>query len=165
MNDRYFNEDVMNSANRRERLKAIKEIIRSDKVSSQEELVKKLEEKGFSVTQSTISRDLRDLRLVKVRNYRGEEYYAVEGSKYAFGPVFDEEKLRLKFRESVLSVSRANNIIVVKTYPGEAQGVAAVIDGMNFVEVLGTVAGDDTIICVIDNEGNAQKLLEFIQNL
>lgn len=155
----------MSGINKAERLKIIKEIIKSNKVSSQEELAKKLKERGFNVAQSTISRDLKFLRLVKVRNYRQEEYYTLESNKYATRPLFDKEKLKLKFRESVIAVNRANNIIVVKTYPGEAQGVAAVIDGMNFIEILGTVAGDDTIICVIDSEDNARKLLEFIQDL
>ena len=65
----------------------------------------------------------------------------------------------------MLSIAEANNIIVVKTYPGEAQGTAAVIDGMNFVEILGTVAGDDNIICVIDSSENAKKISRLMQAL
>lgn len=150
--------------NRIQRLKAIKEIIRNNKISTQEELIDNLRQKGYSVTQSTISRDLKYLRLVKVRNYKQEEYYAID-NKYSSGTLFDIEKLKSKFKESVISKDRANNIIVIKTYPGEAQGVAAVVDGMNFVEILGTVAGDDTIICVVDNEDNAEKILNFMQNI
>ncbi len=149
---------------RTERLKAIKEIIKNDKVSSQEELMEKLKKRGYLVTQSTISRDMNCLRVAKVRNYKQNEYYAVE-NKYSEGAIFSMEKLKSKFKDCVISVDRANNIIVIKTYPGEAQGVAALVDGMNFVEVLGTVAGDDTIISIMDNENNAKKIMNLIQNL
>jgi len=147
--------------NRRERLKVIKEIINSKKVSSQEELVKELEDRGFSITQSTISRDLAELRLTKVRNHRQQEYYSLD-SRFYRENMFNYEKFSSKFAESVLSVSKAQNILVIRTYPGEAQGTAAILDGMNFVEILGTVAGDDTIICIADNEENAGRMQKFM---
>ena len=147
--------------NRRERLKVIKEIINSKKVSSQEELVKELEDRGFSATQSTISRDLAELRLTKVRNHRQQEYYSLD-SRFYRENMFNYEKFGSKFKESVLSVSKAQNILVIRTYPGEAQGTAAILDGMNFVEILGTVAGDDTIICIADNEENAGRMQKFM---
>ena len=68
------------------------------------------------------------------------------------------DKFSSKFAGSVLSISRAENILVIRTYPGEAQGTAAVIDGMNFVEILGTVAGDDTIICIAKDIPSAEKI-------
>jgi len=148
--------------NRRERLKVIKEIINSKKVSSQEELVKELEDRGFSITQSTISRDLAELRLTKVRNHRQQEYYSLD-SRFYRENMFNYEKFSSKFAESVLSVSKAQNILVIRTYPGEAQGTAAILDGMNFVEILGTVAGDDTIICIADNEENASRMQKFMK--
>ena len=147
---------------RTERLRAIKEIINSQKISSQEELLNALKKRGYDVTQSTISRDLNQLRLVKIRNYREEEYYAIESSVHE-GKVIDPVKFKSKFKESVISIKRAENIIVLKTFPGEAQGTAAVIDGMNFVEILGTVAGDDTIICIADNPQNAEKMFKMMQ--
>jgi len=147
---------------RRERLKTIKEIINSNKISCQEELVKELEDRGFSVTQSTISRDLTELRLTKVRNHKQQEYYSLD-SRFYKENMFNYEKFNSKFKESVLSVSKAQNILVIRTYPGEAQGTAAVLDGMNFVEILGTVAGDDTIICIADNEANAEKMQKFMK--
>jgi len=64
----------------------------------------------------------------------------------------------------VISAKRAGCIIVVKTFPGEAQGTAAIIDGMNFGEILGTVAGDDTIICVADSNNNGEKILKLMKN-
>lgn len=147
---------------RRERLKTIKEIINNGKISSQEELVKELEIRGFPITQSTISRDLNELRLTKVRNHKQQEYYSLD-SRFHNDNIFNYEKFSSKFKESVLSISKAQNILVIRTYPGEAQGTAAVLDGMNFVEILGTVAGDDTIICIADNEENAEKMQEFMK--
>ena len=147
---------------RSKRLRAIKEIINIKKISSQEELLNELIKRGYNATQSTVSRDLNYLRIVKIRNYMQEEYYAVETGKFE-GKIIDPEKFKSKLKESVVSVKRADNILVIKTFPGEAQGTAAVIDGMNFVEILGTVAGDDTIICIIDTTDNAEKLIIMIR--
>jgi len=147
---------------RSERLKIIKEIISSRKISSQEELLNELLKKGYNITQSTVSRDLNYLRVAKIRNYLNEEYYTVDRNLYE-GKSIDPDKFRSKFKESVVSVKRAGNIIVIKTFAGEAQGTAAIIDGMNFVEILGTVAGDDTVICIIDGEENTDKILALMK--
>lgn len=149
---------------RTERLKLIRDLIKTKKIASQEELIEELLAIGYSVTQSTISRDIKQLNLVKVRNSLQEEYYALS-SKYQVDPQFNIGKIKFKFKENVLSVDLSNNIIVIRTNPGEAQGVAAVIDGSNFEEILGTVAGDDTIICVANSEDNAKKILKFFQQL
>ena len=143
--------------NRKERLKVIKEIIGEKKISSQEELVRELKNKGHEVAQSTISRDLHELRLTKARDHRQEEFYSLEG-RFHRENIFDFEKFKSKFISSVLSISSAENILVIRTYPGEAQGTAAVIDGMNFIEILGTVAGDDTIICITKDREAAEKI-------
>jgi transcriptional regulator of arginine metabolism len=149
---------------RKERLKAIYEIINTKRVSSQEELRDELLKKGIFITQSTISRDIRDLRLTKIRNFKQEEYYVMDKSNKDKS-FFTPEKLKAKFKESVISTNVANNIIVIKTYPGEAQGTAAIVDGMNYVEILGTVAGDDTIICVINKNSNALKIHKLLQEM
>ena len=143
--------------NRRQRLKTIKEIIENKKISSQDQLVRELKEKGHMVAQSTISRDLHELRLTKVRDHTENEFYSLNG-RFSRENIFDFEKFRSKFASSVLSISRADNILVIRTYPGEAQGTAAVIDGMNFIEILGTVAGDDTIICIVKNAEDAKNI-------
>ncbi len=147
---------------KRERLRVIKEIINSKKISSQDELVNELKNRGCIVTQATISRDLHELGPVKVRNYREEGYYCLD-NRFRKDNIFDFEKFSSKFKNIVLSVSRAKNTLVIRTYPGEAQGTAAVIDGMNFIEILGTVAGDDTIICIADNEKNADKIQKLME--
>jgi len=149
---------------RTERLKLIRDLIKTKKIASQEELIEELSAIGYSVTQSTISRDIKQLNLVKVRNSLQEEYYALS-SKYQVDPQFNIGKIKFKFKENVISVDLSNNIIVIKTNSGEAQGVAAVIDGSNFEEIMGTVAGDDTIICVANSEDNAKKILKFFQQL
>ncbi len=146
-----------------ERIRLIKEIISSKKISSQEELLNELAKRGYAVTQSTISRDIKHLRLSKTRNYKQQEYYSIE-SRSIDGKFFDTEKFKSKFKEGVISAKRAGCIIVVKTFPGEAQGTAAIIDGMNFGEILGTVAGDDTIICVADSNNNGEKILKLMKN-
>lgn len=149
---------------RPERLKLIRDIIRGNKISSQDQLAAELKGRGLDVTQSTVSRDIRTLNLVKVRDTEQNEYYA-ENKKYSSDPQVEMKRVRLKFRDNVVSIERAKNIIVIGTNPGEAQGVAAAIDGSNFEKILGTVAGDDTIICVIDNEKNAEKMLELFRRL
>jgi len=149
---------------RSERLKIIRKIISSNKITSQDHLMTELKSRGFNVTQSTVSRDINFLNLVKVRDAEEKEYYALN-KIYPADPKFDTGRIKIKFKENVVSVERAINIIVVKTNPGEAQGVAAVIDGSNFEPILGTVAGDDTIICVVDNETSAKEMVDFFKKL
>jgi transcriptional regulator of arginine metabolism len=149
---------------RNQRLSAIKEIIKENKIASQESLIEELAGRGFNVTQATVSRDIQFLNLVKVRDLQNNEFYSIKSS-YQSDPQFRQNRLKIKFKENVVSIQDAGNILVIKTLPGEAQGVAAVIDGSNFTEILGTVAGDDTIICVVENEKGAEKMSVFFMNL
>jgi len=149
---------------RNQRLRFIRDLIEEKKIGSQDELIENLEKNGYRVTQSTVSRDLRHLGVIKIRDFDQEEYYGIEKGRQG-NPVSTLEKLKQRFRESVVAVNQAKNLIVVKTLPGEAQGVAVVIDGMNYKEMLGTVAGDDTILCVIDSDENAKKLKDFYKSL
>jgi len=153
---------VRHGLNKRQRLKLIKEIIGTNRISSQEELVSHLKQKGHEVAQSTISRDMHELRLTKARDHKQQEFYSMDG-RFSRGNIFDMDKFRSKFADSVISVSSAENILVIRTYPGEAQGTAAVIDGMNFVEILGTVAGDDTIICIASDSGTAGRMRNLME--
>ena len=131
------------------RQEKIIEIIESQAVETQEALQEKLRECGFDVTQATVSRDIKELRLTKVAT-RGNRYkYAVLDS--------DDPKQAAKFvfilKETVLSVQCAQNILVIKTFSGMAQAAAAALDHLFGSEVLGTIAGDDTIFAVTpDNE-------------
>ena len=128
-------------------------------------LLKEIQNRGFEVTQSTISRDLKNLRLIKRRSLDGEEYYVIDNNIFPEKKPSSFEKLASKFKESVTSLRNAGNIIVIKTFPGEAQGVAAVLDSMSYNEILGTVAGDDTIICIIDNLENTVKLINILKSI
>jgi transcriptional regulator of arginine metabolism len=147
------------------RFKEIVNIINTRKITSQEMLLREVQLSGFNVTQSTISRDLKDLRLAKRRNLNGEEYFVIDNNVYPDKKSLSFEKLVSKLKESVISIRDAGNVIVIKTHPGEAQGVAASIDSMNYYEILGTVAGDDSIICVVDTIENTARLMDILNNI
>jgi transcriptional regulator of arginine metabolism len=148
---------------RQERLKIIREIIKEKKISSQEDLLEELNKKSIRVTQATVSRDISSLNLVKIRDALQNEYYGISFN-YQGDQHTGLQRIKSKFKDSVISVEMANNIIVIKTEPGEAQGVAWAIDSSNFEEILGTVAGDDTIICIVKNEAETQKIMELFKS-
>jgi transcriptional regulator of arginine metabolism len=148
---------------RQERLRVTREIIKEKKISSQEDLLEELNKRGIKVTQATISRDISSLNLVKIRDSLQNEYYGLSFN-YQGDQHTGFQRIKSKFKDSVISVEMANNIIVIKTEPGEAQGVAWAIDSSNFEEILGTVAGDDTIICIIKNEAETQRILELFKS-
>lgn len=130
----------------------ILEIIRRNHVRTQKELADFLEQSGLKVTQATLSRDIKDLKLIKVHNDSGDMVYAVGGEeprRHTTGSIFSE---------SVLSVEHALNIVVIKTLSGMAQGVGSLLDRMNLPETLGSIAGDDTIMIVTHTEEEAKKI-------
>lgn len=149
--------------NRKQRLRYLKDLIENNKIRSQEDLILNLRQEGYEVTQSTVSRDLRHLGVIKLRDLDQKEYYGIE--KGLGSTQFTPERLTQRFSESAIDIKIAGNLIVIKTLPGEAQGVAVVLDGMNYRELLGTVAGDDTILCIIDNDKNAKKLFDYFKRL
>ena len=139
----------------------ILEIIRNNDIFTQEELQSKLSECGFKVTQATVSRDIRELKLVKVINKDGFYHYAVpEGDN-----IGKQSKLRNIFSGSVKSVDYAGNIVVVKCHTGMAQAVCASLDAMKYEEIVGTIAGDDTIFILLRTELNAKKFVETLKML
>lgn len=140
------------------RQRAILDLVGSGPVASQEELQHALAKLGFKVGQATLSRDIRELGLVK-----SGEGYALPASEVST-PQFLPSVSRLA-REFVLDVRRAQNLIVVKTVVGSAQPVAAALDGEDWPEVVGTIAGDDAILIVTPNGKAAQKLEHRIRGL
>jgi transcriptional regulator of arginine metabolism len=128
------------------RHKKILEIIKEQDISTQEGLAEALRKAGFSVTQATISRDIKELGLVKVPGNSGGSRYAAAGE--TVNPR-NCDRLKRFFRDSVVSIDNSENLIIIKTLPGEAQGVASAIDNSGWPEIIGTVAGDDTILVVI----------------
>ncbi|MFW5656654.1 MAG: arginine repressor [Bacteroidota bacterium] len=135
--------------NKTQRLLAIKDILTSHSISSQEELLQKLEEKGFRYTQATLSRDLKFLRISKVvDNKKGYIYKMPESSSEKNGGIMPDKQAATGFE----SIEFSNNLAVIKTLPGFASSVAFRIDSAGTYEILATVAGDDTIL-LIPREG------------
>lgn len=143
------------------RQKKILEIVHHYPIETQDDLIDRLLAEGFSVTQATVSRDIRELHLSKVLTGKGTYRYVL--------PKKEETPVGVRFAsslaESVLSVEYAQNILVIKTYPGLANAVAAGIDGMVLSDVLGCVAGDDTIFVITRSEAAAKTLCEQVSEL
>ena len=130
---------------------AILSIIEQYDIETQEELAGKLKEMGILVTQATVSRDIKELRLLKVLSGSGGYKYAT-ADKAEHG--LSERFVRM-FKDSVLSINFAGNIVVIKTLSGSANAAAEAIDSMRLQEILGTMAGDNTILAVVHNETEA----------
>jgi len=139
----------------------IMEIIESHDIETQEELIDQLRRAGFEVTQATVSRDIRELKLAKVMSEHGNY-------KYVLPKPGDQEKQQIYSKAligSIKSVECAMNDIVIKTYPGMANAVAAGIDALHEHDILGSVAGDDTIIIIVHSTEAAQILCKRIRKL
>ncbi|MBQ7655170.1 MAG: arginine repressor [Clostridia bacterium] len=130
---------------------AILSIIEQNDIETQEELASKLREMGIDVTQATVSRDIKELRLLKVLSGTGGYKYAT-ADKAEHG--LSERFVRM-FKDSVLSVASAGNIVVLKTLSGSANVAGEAIDSMRLPEILGTMAGDNTVFAVVQNEAVA----------
>lgn len=137
----------------------ILEIIRKYNVETQEELSAHLEQEGYPVTQATVSRDIRQLKLTKVALSNGRQKYAVIGEKQK-----DNKFIRV-FKEGFRSMDMAQNILVIKTEPGMAMAVAAALDAMDCHEIVGSIAGDDTIMCAIRTVEDTVSLMGRLQNI
>ena len=146
---------------RRARHAKILEIISRKEIETQEELCTELENAGFVVTQATISRDIREMHLFKVAGNLKKFRYAYV--REAEGEV--SKKMRSLFRECVLELRVAQNLIVIKTYSGNGSSAGAVVDKINFPEVLGTIAGDDTLLVICENDQKALDVEEKIREL
>jgi transcriptional regulator of arginine metabolism len=144
------------------RQKKILEIIKNRHISTQSELAEALMKAGFQVTQATVSRDVKELRLVKVS--QGDNTYTY-GLPKGQVPVRDNNRLRRMFREVVLSIDHSENLVVIRTLPGNAHGVASLIDGADWKDLIGTVAGDDTIISVAKPKTAAEDVVQRMRNL
>lgn len=128
------------------RCKQIVEIIKEKDIGTQDELVQELIKAGFKVTQATISRDIKELGLIKVPGANGVSRYALPGDTLNLK---SDDRIKRLFKSSVVSVDSSENLVLIKTLPGEAQGVASAIDNAEWPEIIGTVAGDDTILAVV----------------
>jgi len=140
---------------------AILSIIEQYDVETQEELAGRLKDMGIVVTQATVSRDIKELRLLKVLSGSGGYKYAT-ADKAEHG--LSERFVRM-FRDSVLSINFAGNIVVVKTLAGSANTAAEAIDSMHLPEILGTMAGDNTILVIVQNEAEAAQAVKRFQDM
>ena len=139
----------------------ILEIIRDNEIDTQEALAEKLNEAGFNVTQATVSRDIRELRLTKVSVGAGrQKYAAISNDEGEIG-----ERLKRVFKDGVTSIDFAQNIIVIKTLTGMAMAVAAALDAIKFHEVVGCIAGDDTIMCAVRSVDDTIIVMEKIKKM
>ena len=137
-------------------------IIQSSDIETQEQLLLHLKERGFNTTQATISRDIKELRLVKELTGNGGYRYAASGRRNGGG---SETRLRNIFKEGFTSVDVAQNIIVLKTMPGLASAVCSALDGMEIEGMVGTIAGDDTGLLIMRDNAAAQHFSSEIHNL
>jgi transcriptional regulator of arginine metabolism len=143
------------------RQSVILEIIGKNDVETQDELSAILKDRGFEVTQATISRDIKELKLIKVQARDGRYKYAVSGKEH-LGKV---DVFKRVFRETVVSVQQAASLVIVKTITGSANAAAEAIDELNMPEVAGTLAGDNTIFIAVKEEGEQRQIIEELTKL
>jgi len=132
-------------------------------ISNQSDLVEKLESIGITATQATVSRDLEELGAVKVRLPNGDNIYAIP--EYPVDRVLPEDHLRRVMGEWVVEIKTSDNIIVLRTPPGSAHVVASALDRAGLSEVLGTVAGDDTLLVVATSGTDGESLTKSLRHL
>lgn len=144
---------------KKERKEAILALVRSHRIGSQEVLRTLLSDRGFTVTQATLSRDMAELRLVKVMGTDGGAHYALPDAEGHVPPP------EMVFPALFLSAEAAGNLVVVRTAGGGAQAVALSIDAAGWSEVLGTVAGDDTVLVILREAGEATAVRDRLHEI
>lgn len=140
---------------------AILELVEKYEIETQDDLIARLRDSGFDVTQATVSRDIRELKLTKVLTGHG-------GYRYVLPPKDTAQagsKVNRALLESIVLLEAAMNIVVVKTHPGLAQAVAAGIDSLHMPEIVGCVAGDDTLLNVTRDPESAELVCEKLRSL
>lgn len=147
---------------RSERQNTIIKLIQENEIETQGDLTARLKALGFEVTQATVSRDVKELRLVKTMGNSGQY-------KYTQSVMPDNQdiasRLNLIFSRSVIAIDRAQNIVVVKTLPGMGQAAAAALDASTSVDIVGTIAGDDTVFVAVRDNESAEKMVQKLRNM
>lgn len=144
-----------------QRQSRILSLIQKGEIGTQEDLAAALENEGYHVTQATVSRDIRELKLTKVASKGG-------GQKYVALSNIDQqvsEKVVRVFRDAFVSIDYAGNTIVIKTLVGMGNAVAAAVDAFSIQEIIGTLAGDDTIFCLVKHEDHIEAVIEQFKNI
>ena len=145
-----------------ERQAKILEIIAQEPIDTQEQLQERLQAQGITCTQATISRDIKQLHLIKEPAGGGKYRYAVSSQRTRLNVA---DKLRSICRESITSIDAAQNIVVIKTMSGLANAAGAALDSMSIPEIVGSLAGDDTVLLVMRDSASARNFCEDIHTL
>ena len=139
----------------------ILELIQKHDIETQEELSDYLRREGYQVTQATVSRDIRELKLTKIAMDNGRQRYAVLSD----ADTGMAERLVRVLREGFVSMDYAGNILVIKTVSGMASAVGAAVDAIKLSEIIGSIAGDDTLMCVIRTEEDAVNIMNKLRKI
>ncbi|KKK33245.1 arginine repressor [Mesobacillus campisalis] len=132
----------------------IRELIANDEIETQDELVDRLKEAGFNVTQATVSRDIKELHLVKVPLLDGRYKYSLPADQ-RFNPL---QKLKRSLMDAFIRIDHAGHLLVMKTMPGNANAIGALIDNLDWDDILGTICGDDTILIICRTQEDTDKV-------
>lgn len=143
------------------RQRKIMELVEKYDIDTQEELAKLLTQSGFTVTQATVSRDIKELKLMKTTSDTGSQKYILP-DKVAY---IAEEKYMRVLSDAVVSIDFAGNIVVIKTASGMAMAVAAAVDALKLEDIIGCIAGDDTIMCIIKDANRAEDVKQYFEEL
>ena len=146
---------------KKDRHNVILNLIKEKEISTQEELTEELVNLGFEVSQSTVSRDINELNLIKAENANKKSVYV---KAIDTGLKLSQHKLTM-FKQSSLSIESANNLIVVKTLSGHANAVALVVDELTLPQVLGSVAGDDVVLIVAKTNQDAEIIVKSLRSI
>jgi len=142
------------------RQEAILELVKKYEIETQEELAEKLGRAGFTVTQATISRDIRELKLTKIQQGAKQIYAALTENKFS-----NSNKYIDILKHSFVSMDMAQNILVIKTASGTAMALATALDSLHWDEIVGTIAGDDTVMCAIRTVEDTKKLMKRLEDI
>lgn len=137
------------------------ELIQKNEIETQEELLHHLLKEGFAVTQATVSRDIRELKLTKIAISGGRQKYAVLNDSTE---ILSEKYIRV-LKDGFVSMDMAQNILVIKTVSGMAGAVCASLDAMNLREIVGSIAGDDTIMCAIRTVEDTASIMKRLRKI
>ena len=142
------------------RQEAILELVKKQEIETQEELAEKLGKAGFAVTQATISRDIRELKLTKIQHGAKQVYASLTENKFS-----NSNKYIDILKHSFASMDMAQNILVIKTASGTAMALAAALDSLHWDEIVGTIAGDDTVMCAIRTVEDTKRLMKRLEDI
>ncbi len=146
---------------KKSRHQKIKELVEQFEIETQEELADRLREAGYAVTQATVSRDIRELKLSKIAMGDGRQKYTI----LIHSDHYLSDKYIRVLKDGFVSMDMAQNILVVKTVSGMAMAVAAAIDAMKLKEIVGSIAGDDTIMMAVRTVEDTQEVMKKIRNV